>query len=395
MNAKMIPILMIFICMGMIDSTGPMVSLAMESFRISNTMAALLPLVGYLMFGLLSVPIGLLQDKKGKKFILNLGLAVALSGLLIPIFSGLYGNMHIDRTSHAQFYTILSAILLLGAGASTLQVSGNPIVRDVSREGHYSKNLSLAQSFITVGSSLGFLLPVIMLHSFQLDWSVIFPFFSGIVLISLIWLNTLRIEEKQNSQDHHATLRSCLKLLKNGYVLLMVMGIFIYCGVEIAVSAHVPILLKEKFSISVERYGILISWLLFYLPILSGRVLGSMILSKMRPVRLYVITVIVAAAGLALVFTGSFVLTLTGIFLAGLGFANIFPLTFSITIESMPGHTNELSGLMVSAIAGGAFIPLAMGVVADNLSITAAFLVPVLCIVYLSTVAAINYIKLR
>lgn len=386
---------MIFLAMGLIDSAGPMVSLAKESFRISNTMASLLPLLAYVMYGLLSVPIGLLQDRKGKKFILNMGLAIALSGLVIPIFSGMYGKMVVDGSSMMQFYKILAAILLLGAGGSILQVAGNPIMRDISEEGHYSKNLSFAQSIITIGSSMGFLLPVIMLRAFGLDWSVLFPVFSCLVLASFVGLNMIKITEKKTNDDHHASFKSCFKLLKNGYVLAMVIGIFIYCGVEISMSAHIPILLKEKFQINVEKMGLLISWSLFYLPILAGRFFGSLILSRITPKRLLLLTVLMALAGLILIFSSSFAVTLIGIFFVGLGFANIFPLIFSITIEHLPEHTNELSGLLVSAIAGGAFVPPVMGIVADVTSIQAAFAVPVLCISYLLFVAIINTKKIQ
>lgn len=381
--------------MGLIDSAGPMVSLAKESFKISNTMASLLPMLAYIMYGLLSVPIGLLQDKKGKKYILNLGLSIALLGLLIPILSGMYGKMVVDGSSMMQFYKILAAILLLGAGGSILQVAGNPIMRDISEEGHYSKNLSFAQSIITVGSSMGFLLPVIMLHAFGLDWSILFPVFSCLVLISFVGLNLVKIKEKKINDDHHASFKSCIKLLGNGYVLAMVIGIFIYCGVEISMSAHIPILLKEKFQISVEKMGLLISWSLFYLPILAGRFLGSLVMSRIAPKRLLLLTVLMALIGVILIFSSSFTLTLIGIFLVGLGFANIFPLIFSITIEHLPEHTNELSGLLVSAIAGGAFIPPIMGMVADATSIQTAFLVPVLCITYLIFVAFINNRKIQ
>src|ERR1035437_6721885 len=99
MIKKTLPIYLVFLCMGMIDAVGPMVSLAKDSFKISITMATLLPLLGYIMYGLLSVPIGLLQDKKGKKFILNLGLTIASLGLLIPILSGMYGKMVVNSAS--------------------------------------------------------------------------------------------------------------------------------------------------------------------------------------------------------------------------------------------------------------------------------------------------------
>jgi len=379
--------------MGMIDSAGPMVSLARNSFHISNTMASLLPMLGYIMYGLLSIPVGLLQDKKGKKFVLNLGLSVALLGLLVPILSGMNGRMVVDGSSLIQFYKILLAILLLGAGGSILQVSGNPIIRDISGEGFYSRNLSMAQSILTVGSSMGFLMPVFMLRGFGLDWSILFPFFACLVLISFTGLNSVKITEKKNGTDHHASFKSCFKLLGNGYVLSMVLGIFIYCGVEISMSAHVPILLKEKFMISVERIGLLISWSLFYLPILAGRFFGSLIMSRIAPKQLLLYTVIMALTGVLLIFSNSFTITLIGIFLVGLGFANIFPLVFSITIEHMPDHSNELSGLMVSCIAGGAIIPPVMGMVADGTSIQTAFAVPVLCILYLLLVALVNYRK--
>jgi len=390
MKLKTLPIFLIFISMGLIDSAGPMVSLAQKSFKISNTMAALLPLLAYVMYGVLSAPVGLLQDKRGKKFVLNLGLTIALTGLIIPIFSGMYGRMVVDGSSMAQFYKILMAILLLRAGGSIIQVSGNPIMRDISEEGHYSKNLSLAQSFITVGSSMGFIIPVIMLKTFGLDWSILFPIFSCIVLISFILLNTTKIKEKKTENEKHATFRSCFKLLGNSYVLIMVLGLFIYCGVEISMSAHLPILLREKFGISIEKMGLLISWSLFYLPILAGRFLGSLIMALITPKRLLIYTVLMALTGMLLIFNSSFVITLIGIFLVGFGFANIFPLLFSITIEHMPEHTNELSGLMVSAIAGGAFIPPIMGIIVDNTSIQTAFIVPISCLLYLLFVAIIN-----
>lgn len=390
MNKKTLPIYLVFLSMGMIDAVGPMVSLAKESFRISITMATLLPLLGYIMYGLLSVPIGLLQDRKGKKFILNLGLSIASLGLIIPILSGMYGKMVVNSSSLMQFYKILMAILLLGAGGSILQVAGNPFMRDVSDEGHYSKNLSLAQAFITIGSSMGFLLPPVMLYAFGFDWSIIFPMYSCIVIIGLIWLSSLKIVEKKSSDDHHASFKSCFRLLKNPYVFMMVLGVFIYCGVEICMSSHVPLLLKGRYGISVEKMGLLISWSLFYFPILMGRFLGSLIMSHIAPKRLLLITGFTALSGILLIFCNIFILTLIGIFLVGLGFANIFPLLFSITIEHMPERTNELSGLMVSSVAGGAILPPLMGMVADGVSILAAFIVPLICISYLIFVAIIN-----
>ena len=77
-------------------------------------------------------------------------------------------------------------------------------------------------------------------------------------------------------------------------------------------------------------------------------------------------------------------------FLVGLGFANIFPLVFSITVDRMPEHTNALSGLMVSAIVGGAILPPVMGFVADRSAGLGSFLVPLAAIGYIFIVAIAN-----
>ena len=135
---KFLPVYLIFLSMGMVDAAGPMVSLARESFTLSITMAALLPFLGYLMFGLLSVPMGVIQDKKGKVFIINLGLLIMFTGLVIPVLSGMYGNMVVNTGSMGQFYVILLAVLLIGGGGAIMQVGGNPFIRDISEDGHYS-----------------------------------------------------------------------------------------------------------------------------------------------------------------------------------------------------------------------------------------------------------------
>ena len=391
MEKRILPVYLIFLSMGMVDAAGPMVSLARESFNISITMATLLPLLGYLMFGVLSIPMGVIQDKKGKIAVLNLGMGIMFLGLVIPVLSGMFGNMKTDDSSMQLFYRILMAVLLIGGGGAIMQVAGNPFIRDISKEGYYSKNLSMAQSFITIGSSLGFLLPAFVFNVFGLDWSIIFPVYAIIVLTAVLWLNMGKIREVKQEKTQAASLRSCLRLLKKGYVLAMVMGIFIYCGVEIAVASHTPILLNDKFHISLEKMGLLISWSLFYLPIFLGRFLGSLIMKRITPVRLLVATGILALTGILMIlFSNTLVLTLIGVLLVGFGFANVFPLIFSLTIDNMPQHQNELSGLMVTMIVGGAFIPVMMGLVADAAGITWAFVIPFVCISYILFLGFLN-----
>ena len=378
------PVFLAFLCMGFGDVVGPMVALAKESFGLSNFMAQLLPLSGFLMFGILSVPMGVFQARRGKKVTLVLGLAIACIGLLLPILGGMYGMSVEDFQTDKDFkyYLILLSVLLLGAGATIMQVSGNPIMRDVSAEGRFSSNLSLAQSIKAIGSSLGFLLPPFFIWAFGLDWTILFPIYAVVLLITCLWMRSTKVNEGEKTDA--VSLSSCFALLKKGYVLLMVLGIFLYVGAECCMNSGVPLLLAEKFNFSAEREGLLISWSLFFLPVLVGRFVGAAVLRKMSANRFLLITVLLSLVGVLLVFSGNMVSTMAGVILVGLGFANIFPLIFSITVDKMPQYSNELSGLMITAILGGAIVPLFWGYVADSFSSTImAFAVPLVCLVYI------------
>ncbi|MEI6455948.1 MAG: MFS transporter [bacterium] len=382
-NFKTYPIFLAFLCMGFGDVVGPMVGLAKDSFQLSNFMAQLLTLTGFIMFGLLSVPLGVFQERKGKKYLLLMGLVIAFAGLIVPIFNGMYGPIvSLGTGSGGKFYIILFSILLLGAGATTLQVSGNPIMRDVSPEGKFSSNLSMGQSVKAIGSSMGFLLPPLVAGPLGLDWTILFPIYAILILITLTWVFFTKIEAKKSAGGNTVSLLACLKLLGNGYVAMMVFSIFVYVGAEVSMSSGVPILLKEKYGIT--DFGLLVAWALFFLPILAGRFGGALILRSMAPKKFLITTVLLSMAGILLLLFGSKFLAYTGIVLTGLGFANIFPLIFSITVDKMPERSNELSGLMVTAIVGGAIIPPLMGIVADNLSLIAGFAVPLLCVLFIT-----------
>ena len=376
MRLRTFPVFLAFLAMGFADAVGPFVSLAKNEFQLSNTVASLVPLVGFSMFGVLSVPVGVFQDRRGKKFVLMMGLLVALAGLLNASFG-------IDS-----FRRFLVTVLLLGAGAAILQVAGNPIMRDVSDEGKYARNLAFGQFVKAVGSLSGPLIPVIAARYFGASWKVIFPIYAVALLITVLAVSGLRVS-RQESERKAATFGSCLALLKNGYVLAMVGAIFLYVGAEVSVSAGIPLFLKERFDIDINRVGLLGTGL-FFTALTIGRLSGGVILNWASPRRFFLVTCATSIAGLLGLFMPARSLAVTGFFLAGLGFANIFPLVFAIAVESMPEHTNELSGLMVTAIVGGALLPPLMGLVADHSTVQFSFVVPLAAILYIAGTALRN-----
>jgi len=373
---KSTPIFLAFLVMGFGDVSGPLTSQLQSDFALNNFQAGLVTFMAFIMFGLLSIPMGLYQDRKGRKHVLMMGLFAALVGMILPII----GN-------YESFILILGGLLFLGTGATMLQVAGNPIMRDVSPEGKYSRNLSFGQFVKAIGSLSGSLIPILAARYWGLDWKLLFPIYGGVMLLVVVILLVTRIEEKA-TPEKPATLKSCIGLLKNPYILLMVIGIFFYVGSEVSMSAKLPNFLEAKFDFDIKEKG-LFGTLFFFLSLMTGRFLGGVILNWLSPKRFLIITSILSILGIAGLFIASSeVLAFVFIAIIGLGFANIFPLIFSITVDAYPDRSNEISGLMVTAIIGGAFVPILFGVVADMAGLMAGFVVPGLCMVYILYIAS-------
>ena len=372
MNKKTIPVFLAFLCMGFGDVVGPLTSLLQQDFSLSNFLAGFVTFMGFIMFGLLSVPLGIYQDRKGKKHVLLLGLLMALLGLILPLLG-----------QFSSFVLILSGLLLLGTGATMLQVSGNPVMRDVSAEGNFSRNLSFGQFIKAIGSLSGALIPILAVQYWGKDWRILFPIYGIIMFATLLVVYMTPIQEKEQPDEERASLRSCFQLfLKNRYVMLMVIGIFLYVGAEVCMSARLPNYLQHEFNFNLQKLGL---WgtMFFFTFLMIGRFLGGVILNWIAPAKFLVYTSLLAffsIIGLFIVPTQ--VLGFVMISLIGISFANIFPLIFSIAVDTLPARSNEISGLMITAIIGGAIVPLLFGLVADNVTLMAGFTVPLICILF-------------
>ena len=96
-----------------------------------------------------------------------------------------------------------------------LQVSGNPIMRDVSPEGKYSRNLSFGQFVKAIGSLSGSLIPILAARYWGMDWKILFPIYGSIIIIVVIYLFITKIEENNEEKEKPASFASCFGLLKN------------------------------------------------------------------------------------------------------------------------------------------------------------------------------------
>jgi MFS transporter, FHS family, L-fucose permease len=370
MKFRTMPIFLAFLAMGIADAMGPMSDAVKNQFQISNVMATLMSFFVFIAFAVFSVPSGLLAARIGKKKLLLLGLGINAVACLVPSLMS------------PSYMLLLTCIFCLGIGTTFLQVSGNPIMRDVSPEGAYSRNLSFAQGIKGIGSTVSTYLvtAVTAIAIFAgMGWRGSFPLFFIIMAVAFVLVAMLKVNETK--ADVPPSLGSSLGLLKNPVFFMAVLGIFLYVGAEVCMARFlVP--LEKAMGMSAKTASIAGATMFFGL-ITFGRIIGGFVLLAMNPRNFFRLSALLGLVGAGLLMTGTPTLAMVGVACAGLGFANIWPMLFSITVEEKPECANELSGLMCMAISGGAIVPLIMSRMVDMNMKAVAFVIPVVCFAYL------------
>jgi fucose permease len=161
----------------------------------------------------------------------------------------------------------------------------------------------------------------------------------------------------------------------------MVIGIFAIVGADVGMNTGIPNYLGSRFNLDVATATQGIS--IYFAALIVGRFLGTVLLRFMRSQKFYLLIVIMNLAGLfGMIFAPGPMFARVMIFIAGVGSANIFPVIFSFAVEYWPERSNEISGLMIMAVAGGAVMPFLMGVTSDLWGATASLFILVACIAY-------------
>lgn len=365
--AVLTPVLLSFFIMSFCDLVGIGVDNAKADFQISNTLAQFIPMAVFAWFFILSVPIGILQDRWGKKNTLNIGMLLTALGLFLPYV--LY-----------TFPTLIMGFALMGIGNTIIQVSANPLLVDIVPSKRSSSFLSFSQFVKAIGSMVApYIATFFTIH--YGDWRLTLLVFGVLSVLSVLWLHSTTIEES-SSVDSKASVGSCLKLLKVGYISLMVLGIFFVVGIDVGVNAASGQFLLEKIGMDAEpaKQG----RSLYFFGKMLGTFLGALLLIRIDAKKFMLFSsVITLLTIIGLIFSPSPVWALATMFMIGLGAANLFPLIFSITVDRYGERANEISGLMIMAVSGGAFIPPLIGTVSDALDITAGLYVLVACAAYI------------
>ena len=369
---NILPVLMAFFVMSFVDLVGIGVDMVKIDMNLSSTLSQLIPSVAFLWFLLLSVPVGVMQSRLGKKFMLNVGMGITAAGLFVPFFFYSYSM-------------VLVGFALLGIGNTIVQVSANPLLIGVVPGNRASSFLSFSQFIKAIGSMIGAPLAAVFAAHFTHDWKLLFLVFGIVSILSVIWLGSTKIIEAKN-EEIRATFSSSFKMLGTGFVLLMVVSIFIVVGIDVGFNSNSGQFLIKQFGMDSTTAASGRS--VYFFGRMLGTFAGALLLTRISSRKFFLGTSALGILCLICILLVKSAFIAWGlVFMIGLTVANIWPLVFSITVEKYPARNNEISGLMMMAISGGAVIPLLIGWVSDLSNVAVGMSILIVCMIYLFSVS--------
>ena len=312
--------------------------------------------------------------------------------------------LFIPAATMASYPLFLTALLVLAGGITGLQVSANPYVDLLGKPETASSRLDLTQAFNSLGTTIapkigGLLIlsaaplaalelsklspAALHLYRVQQAASVKLPY--SVIGIALLLLAVLIGFSKlpKVTEDADAAKTTKDSIWKHRNLLLGALGIFAYVGAEVSIGSFLVNYfgLPEIGNLPAKAAAGLVSF--YWGGAMVGRFIGAPLLRHFRPGYLLAICAMVAGALVtaSMVLSGHF--AMWAILAVGLFNSIMFPTIFSLGEAELGPLSGTGSGLLNMAIVGGAIIPVIQGVIADRIGLHHAFLLPLVCYLYI------------
>lgn len=369
---QLVPVMLCFFAMGFVDLIGTASNYVKDQHALTESQAGYLPLLVFFWFLIISVPTGLLMNKIGRKNTVLLSLAVTTLALVIPICGD-------------SLTLFIIGFSLLGIGNAIMQTSLNPLVTNLISNDKLASTLTFGQFVKAIAS---FLAPIVMtwgymevFPTFGLGWRGLFAIYAIISFLSIAVLGGTPIEEEK--PDKASGIWESVKLLASPFVFLCFMGVFCHVGIDVGVNTYAPKIIMERLTVPLEEATFATS--LYFIFRTGGTFLGTFFLRYMSQRLFFLISVLMMLASMVILFScHSLGALYTGIALVGFGNSNIFAVVFSQALNNRPKERNEVSGLMIMGLFGGAIFPVIMSYCADFLGgVGAAVAVMAIGVLYL------------
>lgn len=365
-----------------------------DIFDLTYVQAMLIQFCFFTAYAIMSIPMGYLVGKIGYKNGVISGFVLTAIGCLL---------FYPAAGSHS-YATFLGALFILASGVTLLQVAGNPYVTLLSKPGKESATLTLVQAFNSLGTTIAPQIGAFLIladatrtvsKAEQIS-SVQIPYLglAGLLIILAVFVKMIRLPDarkiaEEESEHNHDGKHS---VWQYRHLVFGAAGIFCYVGAEVSIgSLLVSVLgyLKGLDHASAAKY------LSFYWGgAMVGRFLGSAIMAKIAPNRYLAFnaTAAVALLGVAML-AGKASADVAMWALLAIGFFNsiMFPTIFSLATKGLGRFTSSASGVLCTAIVGGAVVPVVQGWAADTYGLMISFVVSAICYVYIVFFAIKGY----
>ena len=365
-----------------------------DIFDLTYVQAMLIQFCFFTAYAIMSIPMGYLVGKIGYKNGVISGFVLTAIGCLL---------FYPAAGSHS-YATFLGALFILASGVTLLQVAGNPYVTLLSKPGKESATLTLVQAFNSLGTTIAPQIGAFLIladatqtvsKAKQISSGQI-PYLglAGLLIILAVFVKMIRLPDarkiaEEESEHNHDGKHS---VWQYRHLVFGAAGIFCYVGAEVSIgSLLVSVLgyLKGLDHASAAKY------LSFYWGgAMVGRFLGSAIMAKIAPNRYLAFnaTAAVALLGVSML-AGKASADVAMWALLAIGFFNsiMFPTIFSLATKGLGRFTSSASGVLCTAIVGGAIVPVVQGWAADTYGLMISFVVSAICYVYIVFFAIKGY----
>ncbi|MBQ3204413.1 MAG: MFS transporter [Alistipes sp.] len=366
----LLPILFGFFVMGFCDIVGFTSDYVQRSFGWSDAVTGFVPSMVFIWFLFLGIPVGNMMNKWGRKNTVLLSMAVTVVGMLLPLVA--YNGV-----------TCMAAFAFLGIGNAILQVSLNPLLSNVVTDARLlTSSLTIGQVVKALSSLMGPQIVVLAIGWFGDDrWFYCFPILGAVTLLSALWLMLTPIK-REAASNSSLSMGDSFGLLKDKTILMLFLGIFFVVGVDVSTNFIASKLMVSRFAWIQEEAKIAPQ--IYFFSRTVGALLGAVLLARFSEIKYFRVNIVACVAAIAvLVAIDDAIVNLACIGAIGFFASSIFSIIYSMALQARPEAANQISGLMITAIAGGGVVTPVLGFVTESTTIVGGAYVILACVLYL------------
>ncbi len=380
-----------FILAGVTNINDALVRKFQLMFQLTHGEASLVQFAFFISYALFSIPAGLLLKRIGfmRGFMLAFLIIAAAALLFIP------------AASSGQYINFLGALFLIGGGITLLQVAMNPLVTTLGPPETSHSRLTFAQMFNSLGAFLivTFGAQYILGESKEIDVEsatqaemtafrvseavVVTDLYIALAIAMVLIAGLFFIFRKalDSAEVEDVKTEGLVELFLNDKRLQFgALCIFLYVGAEVAIGTFLIAYLAEERVMGLADKDA--AWFLsfYWGGALIGRFVGAFLLRLFNPGKVLLTFTGVAISLIAISAISGGAISGYTLSMVGLFNSIMFPTIFSLATEGMKADkASQASGILATAIVGGAIIPWVFGQFSDFTSLTTALVIPVIC----------------